>query len=125
MNTNFRDRRIAFIFNGSEVCYQDPSDHRAAKVWVSERLGFTFGEWAGAIRGYLMPGRINFFTGAAYDFAPKVDDSMVATVLIGYQEHCGSTPLEGVYNGCIVSEEGDVWPPLYKWDFAKAVWERV
>lgn len=125
MYTNFRDRRIAFIFNGSEVCYQDPSDHRAAKVWVSERFGFTFGEWAAAIRGYLIPGRINFFTGDDYGFASKVDDSMVTTVLVGYQEHYGYTPLEGVYNGCIVGEEGEVWLPLHKWDFAKAMWEKV
>lgn len=126
----FNPDRYGFCVVGDKIIVMD-MDHRSmqTQVWMEDVLRLSKLDIDYAIRGYFMPGRIQFFTGADYNASLEVTEDIIADAVTAYANlydvTIPSAFLVPVYNGVWPGAQGDTWPPVLKWDFDTARWETV
>lgn len=109
---SFNHNRIAFAILDTDVVFTEPGDQRPAKQWL-ESLGVGDDAFGRIIRGYMLPGKVQFFTGFDYAVADmsKVSASHFCAIMDKYNAmYPDQRPY--VYNGVIKGEPGEVWPPV-------------
>lgn len=123
----FNPDRYGFCVVGDKVIVMD-ADSRSmqTQVWMEDVLRLSKFDIECAIRGYFMPGRIQFFTGPAYNTSLEVTEDIVldavATYPTLYDVTLPSAILVPVYNGVWPGAQGDTWPPVLKWNYDTARW---
>lgn len=124
----FNPDRYGFCVVGDKVIVMD-ADRRSmqTQVWMEDVLRLSELDIDYATRGYFMPGRIQFFTGADYNTSLEVTEDIVADAVAAYARLYNvtipSAILVPVYNGVWPGAQGDTWPPVMKWNFDTARWE--
>ncbi len=73
-------------------------------------LGLTEKEWEHAVRGYILQGRLQFFTGADYHVT-RVPPRVLEAAVEMFESLYDGKP-EVYYNGVVPGKEGTVWEPL-------------
>lgn len=109
--TAFSDRTIFIIING-EVLLKRARDTRTCLEWVRD-MGYTYSQWEGAARGYILNGVIQFYTGRDYKSVDQILRDWINTLSIYHQERYGCLPSK-IYNGVLKGEPGIMWPPIYR-----------
>lgn len=110
----FHKRRCAFAWvNGKLVFNEDEGDSRDHEHWLKQDFGVTDTEFEKLVRGYMVEGYIQLFTGS--NFKP-VDTNEIPVMDFNnlvkkHGEIYHSTCVE-VRNGVKVGVVGEVWPPL-------------
>lgn len=114
----FNKDRVAFIVFGDTVLVQPNSDdERTCKEWMMQDLHMPAEAYYSVSRGYMMPDRIQFFTGGELVYP----DASITTYIVRealdlylkmFPDACGQ-PLIG--NGCTIGATDEVWPPILEW----------
>lgn len=111
---NFHKKRLPFIYINNKLVFntnfEDDRDHQH---WVLEDFGIGIKEFETLNRGYMLPGRIQFFKGSTFG---KIDTSQVSIADIRricevYKTYIGAGHVV-VYNGVHVGRVGEVWEPM-------------
>ena len=106
----FHKSRLAFAYVNETLKFNRLNDGRDHQHWLLQDFGISAKDFEGIPRGYIRPGRIQFFQGS--DF--RVTDYSVFKLdilLDKYQEFFGSGNIE-VCNGVHIGKVGDVWKPI-------------
>ena len=124
----FSPDRRAFVVCGCAIVMQRPEDTAMTCLdWMREVLNLTDKDFKECVRGYMLPGRIQFFTGEDYRPSLNVTADALEEAMRIYEEEFGETaepPLIG--NGCHVGTYKEQWPPILYLDTATAMhWEIV
>lgn len=93
-------RKMFVIKDGRAVFSEKNGSH---KDWLGNR-------YVNYIRGYIFPGRVQFYTGEMFDKA-DIDSIPLGTIrdiMRVYRETYGMTS-GTVYNGCVAGEPGKIW----------------
>lgn len=125
--TPFDPDRYGFCIIGGNLIIMDAKDRgMSTQVWMEDVLRLSKESIDTMPRGYLLPGRIQFFTGN-YDTCPTIGEDIVGDAVACYASLYGvhntqaiATP---IYNGCHRGKVGDTWEPVLKWDFDIGRWE--
>ena len=108
----FNQDRIAFAVVNGHVRFTEPGDTRTSQQWLSD-FGIGAEEWETLVRGYILPGKVQFFTGPWYT---PIDMSVVTA-----EQFCSimaehNTLYPGVrpyaYNGVVKGKPGEEWTPV-------------
>ncbi len=118
---NFSLERIAFLFCNGQVRVQDRGDHRACEEWALSELNLSHSEWANSVRGYMLPERIQFFTGENYRADLSVTDGCVQKVKEAYKDIYG-TECDNVFNGVNIKATDTLWGAIYRYDVENGGW---
>lgn len=111
----FHTTRKAFFFlKGKLIFNENREDTRDHYHWVNEDFGVSLEEYNHSPRGYMLPGRIQFFIGDCFE---PIDTSTIDIVSFGqilqrYKDTM-SMPIVEVCNGVEIGELGKVWKPLH------------
>jgi len=112
----FHKMRLPFIWiDGLLLFNMNETDDRDHQHWVLEDFGITPEKWEKLPRGYILPGRIQFFEGS--HFKPTDMASLAKDVpkVIDWYHKLHDEPYS-MYNGVVVGKVGDVWPPMFSLD---------
>lgn len=125
MENEFLRTRIAFIVLDDTLRVQDKKDTRTSMDWARVDLRMDQDAWAKSLRGYILPGRIQFFTGLHYRPHSGVTRKDIDYVVQQYNKYFPDTALQSIYNGIIPSTDGCAWDPILVWDSVDGVWNPV
>ncbi len=117
----FLNSRVAFIYIEGRLRAQNWTDARTTEAWACAEFDYTHGAWARSKRGYVMQGRIQFFTGEDYHTDMSVTSENVSEVQELYKYLYGSE-CDGIYNGVAKGHLGEMWLPLCKWAAVRGSW---
>ena len=121
----FNKKRIAFVVIGNNVILQqDMDDERTCHDWMREDLNLGSEAYQHITRGYMLPGRIQFFTGAEtccpdYRVTLEIIEDAITLYTNLYTEGgfmCVDPPTPSIYNGVFPGKAGDTWPPVLEWN---------
>ncbi len=109
---DFVKTRVCFIaLSDKDVRFKtDASDGRTCKEWAMQEFGISEDTWANSVRGYMLPGRLQFFTGTDYAEA-NVPPRILSTAVDTYVSVYGEKP-PAYYNGVMPGKPGEVWEPI-------------
>lgn len=113
MSVNFD--RVAFIYHKGQLFVQEKGDTRSCEEWVKDIRGMHHEEWAAATRGYLIPGRIQFFTGEDYRPARYLGEYNVNELRDVHRRLYGAD-CQNIFNGVKPTGEQELWEPIQKSD---------
>ena len=124
----FNSDRYGFCVMGGKIIAMDAEDRgMETRVWMEDRLGIGEDDLDLAIRGYFLPGRIQFFVGEDYSSSPDVDENIVADAVAVYASLYGvhnTTAIQTpIYNGVWRGKDGETWPPVLVWNYDIGRWE--
>lgn len=116
--SSFARMRIAFVVFGGRILLQsDYNDERTCKQWMAEDLRMLGDAYTNATRGYIFPGRIQFFTGGDADIPDvNVTADLIEDAMQQYQNIYGNGDRPVICNGVIPGGEDAVWRPILIWD---------
>ena len=123
----FNPDRYGFCVIGDTLVLMKPYQRNMqTQVWMEDVLRLTKDDVAVAIRGYIMPNRIQFFTGPNYNTCMEVSSDIIADAFVRYTDLYGVSTLTAmsvpIYNGVHPGIVGETWPPVLKWDDDNARW---
>ena len=113
----FNEKRIAFVVIGDRLVLQDPTDVRECHIWMRCDLLLPASAYLTYTRGYMLEGRIQFFTGGSdYSISDRVTTAVIDAAIEGYRKLIGNeftSPDDIIIgNGCIVRDKGVQWDPI-------------
>lgn len=123
----FNPDRFGFCVIGDKIVVMD-ADKRdmSTRTWMQDTLRLAIDDIDIVPRGYIMPGRIQFFVGDSYTTCAEITEDIVADAISVYASLYDEpntiaiqTP---VYNGVWPGNEGEKWPPVMVWDFDAGRW---
>lgn len=123
----FNPDRYGFCVIGDRLVLMDPDKrHMRTQVWMEDILRLSKDDIDVAIRGYIMPNRIQFFTGPRYNTCMEVNEDIIADAVAMYAALYETSAVTAisvpVYNGVHPGAEGDTWPPVLMWDYDTGRW---
>lgn len=112
----FNEKRLAFVVIGDRVVVQEPDNIGPCGQWMRDTLRLPDTAYETFTRGYILKGRIQFFTaGPKYAVSDKVTAAVVTSVWRAYRRRYGEDCKRDdviIGNGCVVGEDCDQWPPI-------------
>lgn len=118
----FNNERRAICLIGDAWAIQAAEDTRTCRDWMRDTLRLSDDECETTTRGYLLPGRIQFFVGSDYHTATKLTVRTVRMACQLYKSAYAPDPVDPVIgNGCKVGAEGEQWSPILV--LGKNAWE--
>lgn len=123
----FNPDRYGFCVIGDRLVLMDPScRNMRTKVWMEDVLRLSKDDIDLAIRGYILPNRIQFFIGPNYNTCMEVNDDIIADAVAVYSALYNTSAVSAlsvpVYNGVHPGVEGETWPPVLMWDYDTTRW---
>lgn len=121
--------RYGFCVIGGKLVIMD-ADHRTlhTDMWMENILRLSRDDIDLIPRGYLLPNRIQFFSGN-YNTCPKVGEDIIGDAVACHASLYGNSIAKSlatsVYNGVVKGEEGAIWQPVLEWDFDIGRWEII
>ena len=109
----FNKDRIPFVvYNKKPMLFVVDHETKSCKE-LALKHGLSIEEYENSLRGYILPGRLQFFTGN--DYRPYRGPLWFETLYGLYEAHKkffkdAGAPI--IYNGVIKGEEGEQWPPM-------------
>lgn len=124
-----RNDRYGFCVIGGQVLVMEPKDRDVStQEWMANTLNLSPSAISVMPRGYLLPGRIQFFCGN-YNTCPDVTENMVMDAVACHASLFGlslsASLATSIYNGVISGVNGETWPPILEWDLDIGRWEVV
>lgn len=109
---DFIDSRTPFIIRNGTLHFASSNMKKTCKAWATSN-GLSAEDWANSIRGYIIEGRVQFFTGKNYREVP-FNQLLRKYVMAAVDKHMSMFPGSSVhvYNGVKVGESGEVWEPI-------------
>lgn len=123
----FNPDRYGFCVIGDRLVLMDSDKrHMRTQVWMEDILRLSKDDIDVAIRGYIMPNRIQFFTSPHYNTCMEVNEDIIADAVAMYAALYETSAVTAisvpVYNGVHPGAEGDTWPPVLMWDYDTGRW---
>lgn len=124
----FNSDRYGFCILGGKCVVMDPEDRKMeTRDWMYDRLHLTDEATDYVIRGYFLPGRIQFFTGDGYNASEDVDAAIIADAVATYARLYDIDITDAfkanICNGVWPGDNGETWPPVLRYNQNDGRWE--
>ena len=102
--------RIAFVIIDGRILVKSSVNAQTCKDWMLG-MGNNEERYKNAIRGYMTPERLQFFTGEDYRPVTVLNNTYIARLCTWYSSHFRYRPLR-ICNGVRRGRINEVWDPI-------------